>query len=180
MVGKQYALCTTDGVNVREGRTEDARVVGVMKQNTLCYILADADSEWIFVESGDVRGFVKREYLSTGDGVENQILENGESTYSYADLKISAKENKACYYTITSVKKGSISDSIRESMLKYASQFIGNPYVWGGTRPDDGSGLLRFCPEYLFRLRLQHSQSGRGPGPVWHADPGFPRRSPAT
>ena len=104
-----------------------------MKQNTLCYILADADSEWIFVESGDVRGFVKREYLSTGDGVENQILENGESTYSYADLKISAKENKACYYTITSIKKGSISDSIRESMLKYASQFIGNPYVWGGT-----------------------------------------------
>ena len=75
VVGKQYALCTTDGVNVREGRTEDARVVGVMKQNTLCYILADADSEWIFVESGDVRGFVKREYLSTGDGVENQILE---------------------------------------------------------------------------------------------------------
>ena len=32
VVGKQYALCITDGVNVREGRTEDARVVGVMKQ----------------------------------------------------------------------------------------------------------------------------------------------------
>ena len=133
VVGKQYALCTTDGVNVREGRTEDARVTGVMKQNSLCYILADASEEWIFVESGDVRGFVKREYLSTGDGVKSEILENGESAYSYAELKISAKENKACYYTITSIKKGSISDSIRESMLKYASQFIGNPYVWGGT-----------------------------------------------
>lgn len=104
VVGKQYALCTTDGVNVREGRTEDARVVGVMKQNTLCYILADADSEWIFVESGDVRGFVKREYLSTGDGVENRSWK-GESTYSYADLKISAKENKACYYTTLLLKK---------------------------------------------------------------------------
>ena len=133
VVGKQYALCTTDGVNVREGRTEDARVTGVMKQNSLCYILADASEEWIFVESGDVRGFVKREYLSIGDGVKSEILENGESAYSYAELKISAKEIKACYYTITSIKKGSISDSIRESMLKYASQFIGNPYVWGGT-----------------------------------------------
>ena len=95
VVGKQYALCTTDGVNVREGRTEDARVVGVMKQNTLCYILADAGSEWIFVESGDVRGFVKRE-------VPFHRRRRGKSDpgkwrvhLSYADLKISAKENKA-------------------------------------------------------------------------------------
>lgn len=115
-----------------------------MKQNTLCYILADAGSEWIFVESGDVRGFVKREYLSTGDGVENQILENGESTYSYADLKISAKENKACYYTITSIKKGSISDSIRESMLKYASQFIRKSLCLGRHQPDAGADCSGF------------------------------------
>ena len=178
VVGKQYALCTTDGVNVREGRTEDARVVGVMKQNTLCYILADADSEWIFVESGDVRGFVKREYLSTGDGVENQILENGESTYSYADLKISAKENKACYYTITSVKKGSISDSIRESMLKYASQFIGNPYVWGGTSLTLGADCSGFVQSiysaYGYSIpRVAETQAQYGMQiPVSEAKPG--------
>lgn len=178
VVGKQYALCTTDGVNVREGRTEDARVVGVMKQNTLCYILADADSEWIFVESGDVRGFVKREYLSTGDGVENQILENGESTYSYADLKISAKENKACYYTITSVKKGSISDSIRESMLKYASQFIGNPYVWGGTSLTLGADCSGFVQSiysaYGYSIpRVAEAQAQYGMQiPVSEAKPG--------
>ena len=178
VVGKQYALCTTDGVNVREGRTEEARVVGSMKQNTLCYILADADSEWIFVESGDVRGFVKREYLSTGDGVESQILENGESTYSYADLKISAKENRACYYTITSVKKGSISDSIRESMLKYAAQFIGNPYVWGGTSLTLGADCSGFVQSiysaYGYSIpRVAEAQAQYGMQiPVSEAKPG--------
>lgn len=178
VVGKQYALCNTAGVNVREGRTEDARVVGVMNQNTLCYILADADSDWIFVESGDVRGFVRKEYLSTGDSVANQVQENGESGYSYADLKISAKENKACYYTITSIKKGSISDSIRESMLKYASQFIGNPYVWGGTSLTAGADCSGFVQSiysaYGYSIpRVAEAQAQYGMQiPVSEAKPG--------
>ena len=178
VVGKQYALCNTAGVNVREGRTEDARVVGVMNQNTLCYILADADSDWIFVESGDVRGFVRKEYLSTGDSVANQVQENGESGYSYADLKISAKENKACYYTITSIKKGSISDSIRESMLKYASQFVGNPYVWGGTSLTAGADCSGFVQSiysaYGYSIpRVAEAQAQYGMQiPVSEAKPG--------
>lgn len=42
----------------------DARVVGVIPQGGLCYILADQGQEWCYVESGDVRGFDKKRAAS--------------------------------------------------------------------------------------------------------------------
>ena len=42
------------------------------ESGALCYVLADADSDWVYVESADVRGFVARQYLNTGDEVTTQ------------------------------------------------------------------------------------------------------------
>ena len=42
-----------------------------MSQGNLCYILADAEKDWIYVESGDVRGFVSKEAVQTGDEVKS-------------------------------------------------------------------------------------------------------------
>ena len=51
------------------------------------------------------------------------------------------------------------SASLRSRIVNYAMKFLGNPYVWGGTRPHKGSGLLRIynvryeeLPESPFRI----------------------------
>ena len=56
-------------MNVYEEKSEDARVVGTMKKDGLCFILKEegADSEWIYIESGVVRGFVKKADLMTDE-----------------------------------------------------------------------------------------------------------------
>lgn len=124
--------------------TEEPVVVGNLSENGICYILDKAEEGWLYVESDDVRGFVKEEQLITGKEARIEVRENGEESYSLAEKTIEPEENRACYYTTTSVKEASVSGLIRSSMIKYAEQFLGNPYVWGGTSLTNGADCSGF------------------------------------
>ncbi len=84
----------------------------------------------------------------------------------------------ALYYTLASVKEGTPSGEIRESILQFASQFIGNPYVWGGTSLTDGADCSGFVQQiykqYGYDLpRVAEDQSQCGTKiPVEDAQPG--------
>lgn len=119
-------------------------IVGTLEKEGLCYILADEDEDWIYVESGDVRGFVKAEELDKDYEIRSEIRKNGEDSYKLAKEKIKPEDNRACYYTYTSVKEASVSGLIRSSMIAYAEQFLGNPYVWGGTSLTKGADCSGF------------------------------------
>lgn len=147
---KDYALVNdqieTGILNIKEENNPDARTVGTLKQGQLCYILADKDADWVYIESGNVRGFVEKKYLDNSDETKQQITTTGEEQYKTAEETVKPEENAALYYTLASVKEGTPSGEIRESILQFASQFIGNPYVWGGRYKSDRRGrLLRIC-----------------------------------
>ena len=147
VVDKNYATVNATILNVREGKNTESRIVGTMNQGALCYVLADADCDWVYVESGDVRGFVARQYLNLGDEVTAQVTAAGEDTFQKAKETIAPEENQALYYTLTSTKEGTPNGAIRESMIEYASQFIGNPYVWGGTSLTEGADCSGFVQQ---------------------------------
>ena len=178
VIEKEYALCNVDKLNIREGKGTDSRIVGTLSKGALCYILADREQEWIYIESGDVRGFVKSEYIDFGDAVKTEVEEKGEEAFAAAEQLIAPEDNRACYYTMTSVKSGVPGGEIRESLLEFASQFIGNPYVWGGTSLTDGADCSGFVQsiyrEYGYDLpRTSAEQSQYGTKiPVEDAQPG--------
>ena len=118
--------------------------VGVLEEGALCYILADSKEDWVYVESGDVRGFVDSSLIQKGKNAKRQILKIGEENFLMAQENLKPEENKACYYTLTSVQEASVSGLIRTSMLSFAEQFIGNTYVWGGTSLTDGADCSGF------------------------------------
>ena len=70
-----------------------------MKADSLCYVLADENEEWVYIESGDVRGFVNKKYLKTGNEVNKTVEEKGEENFPTASEIIEPEKNKACYYT---------------------------------------------------------------------------------
>ena len=78
---KDYALVNdqigTGILNIKEENNPDARTVGTLKQGQLCYILADKDADWVYIESGDVRGFVEKKYLDNSDETKQQITTTG-------------------------------------------------------------------------------------------------------
>ena len=175
---KNYATVNATMLNVREGKGTESRIVGTMSQGALCYVLADADSDWVYVESADVRGFVARQYLNIGDEVTAQVNTTGEDHYQTAKEIITPEENQALYYTLTSTKEGTPNGAVRESILEYASQFIGNPYVWGGTSLTEGADCSGFVQQiykaYGYDLpRVAQDQSQYGTQiPVEDAQPG--------
>ena len=177
MASKVYAIAAKD-LEIREQRKDGARTTGTLAKGGLCYILADEDKDWIFVESGNARGFVKRTELTIGAKADAAVSEKGEKNLVLADVKVKPEENKACYYTFTSVQEASQEAKTRESMVNFALQFLGNPYVWGGTSLTNGcdcSGFVQSIYAYYgYSLpRVADAQSGYGMQiPISSAQPG--------
>lgn len=178
VVEKKYALAEIEKVEVKEEKDEESRVIGVIPKGGLCYILEDEKEEWSYIESGDVRGFVKSDSIECGEEIQKQVEEKHEDTFSMAKEKIKPEENKACYYTLTSTKSGVPSGEIRRSILEFAAQFIGNPYVWGGTSLTEGADCSGFVQsiykQYGYDLpRVSRDQAQYGTKiPVEDALPG--------
>lgn len=53
-------------LNIREEATTDSKVAGKMTKHNACEILGE-EGDWLKVESGRVSGYVKAEYILTGD-----------------------------------------------------------------------------------------------------------------
>lgn len=177
-VKKRYAIATAPDIPIRVSMEEEAEAAGMLQEGGLCYILEKVDDEWVYVESDVARGFVRREELLTGKTAREQVEANGEENYPLADILIQPSENEACYYTLTSVKEGSVEKSIRASIVNYALQFVGNPYVWGGTSLTNGADCSGFVQsiyaEYGYSLpRVAEDQAQYGTKiPVEEAKPG--------
>ena len=178
VVDKDYAVTTASLLNIREEKGKDSRIVGTLEKGSLCCILADKNEKWVYIESGDVRGFVSRKYIKFDKKVQQEVEEKGEENYSTAEELIEPEENQACYYTLTSVKSGVPQDQQRKAVVEFASQFIGNPYVWGGTSLTEGADCSGFVQsifrEYGYELpRVAEDQAQYGTKiPVEDAQPG--------
>lgn len=147
-IQKVYAVAKEDGgVMVREGAGEENRAVGEMEKGALCYIIADADQEWIYIESGNVRGFVRADELVTGFWANAKVGLAGEDTMPLAKELVAAWENAAYTYAAETVYEVSSSNLLRGQMLQYAQQFLGNPYVWGGTSLTNGCDCSGFVQQ---------------------------------
>lgn len=149
-IDKTYAYAkVTDYLNVREGTSVSSRVVGKLPAKALCYVIADSDKDWVYIESGDVRGFVKSEYLQQGKKALKYVTKTGEDNMETAEMLVEPIDNKAFDYTTETVYK--VKHGTGEGVIKFADQFLGNPYRWGGNSLTDGIDCSHFVYQILSR-----------------------------
>ena len=154
VIPKEYALSTASVLNIREGKGEDTDIVGTMEEGALCYIIADQADDWVYVESGDVRGFVSSRYLETGGDVTARVENAGEESFPLASETVEPEENEALYYTLTSVKSGVPGGEVRQSPSYVCFPVYRESLCVGRHQPHRRRGLLRFCSEYLPGIRI--------------------------
>lgn len=175
---KVCALAKRGDTRIRETEDAGSRTVGEMGKGGLCYILEDEGDGTVYVESGDVRGFTSKASLFTGAVAETVTGSSGEGSFPAAEATVPPSENKAFYHTLLSVNEGDPSILLRGKLVEYALQFVGNPYVWGGTSLTDGADCSGFAQsvyaEFGYSLpRVASDQSVCGTRvPVSEAQPG--------
>lgn len=178
-VEKIYAIADVNSwLHVREGKGTNQKIVGILPKGSLCYILADADSDWVYVESGDVRGFVCARYLLRGEEAEKEVNRWKEESFPMAEMWVKPWNNKAYTYTYATTRTFLSSDEARGEVLQYAKKFLGNPYVWGGTSLTNGCDCSGFAQQIFANFgytlpRTSRQQAKAGTRiPVQEAKPG--------
>lgn len=154
VIDKSYAVADSDTA-ILERAENGARQIGTLSPGSLCYVILQANDEWIYVESGNVRGFVPSTSLTTGEAAKDIVQKQGEANMPTAKENVVPKDNEALYYSLNSVREGSSLSSVRTEVLRSASQYIGGPYVWGGNSLTDGCD----CSGFVQQLYAQFGYS---------------------
>lgn len=198
----------TGNLNIRENPSTDAKLVGKLPKNAACEIV-NTQGDWAQIKSGEVEGYVSKEFLLTGpeaklkanelirsvaisntdglnireqpstdsevvaqvaEGGEMEFLENlgewvkvaidGEEAYAFAEY-VTIEEKLDTAITMTELLYGEGVSDVRVDLVEYAKQFVGNPYVWGGTSLTKGADCSGFVLSVFKKYGITLSHSSR-------------------
>lgn len=148
----------TSFLYVRSEPTKESEYVGKLYPGYAAKITGPV-GEWTAVESGDVTGYVKTEYILTGAEAqtyaENLVTEAQQEGKEEAEAFTYAVSRKSEETQMTQEVQENVQQtettevsaqpaSNGQAIVDYACQFIGNPYVWGGTSLTDGADCSGF------------------------------------
>lgn len=148
----------TSFLYVRSEPTKESEYVGKLYPGYAAKITGPV-GEWTAVESGDVIGYVKTEYILTGAEAqtyaENLVTEAQQEgkeeaeafTYAVSRKSEEAQMTQEVQENVQQTETTEVSAqpaSNGQAIVDYACQFIGNPYVWGGTSLTDGADCSGF------------------------------------
>ena len=148
----------TSFLYVRSEPTKESEYVGKLYPGYAAKITGPV-GEWTAVESGDVTGYVKTEYILTGAEAqtyaENLVTEAQQEGKEEAEAFNSAVSRESEEARMTQEVQENVQQtettevsaqpaSNGQAIVDYACQFIGNPYVWGGTSLTDGADCSGF------------------------------------
>ena len=171
-----FAVASED-TYIYEETGSESREAGSLAEGALAYVIEDA-GDWLFVESADVRGFVSKGSVRYGDEAQAEVDDKGEGAYKLADRILDTDDNKALYYSVSSIKDGEKENPERTALVEMALQCVGNPYVWGGTSLTNGADCSGFVQTLYKNIgyklpRVAESQAHYGTKiPVEDAKPG--------
>ena len=170
-VGKRIATVTTTTLKVRSGPSTDDEVLGLVPIEDELVVTEELD-DWVKVSIEEGDGYVSRDYVE----LSTEFVKAESKAEEEARLK---KEEEARLAALASAKKGTKnsssssgsksynsagsyttqSSSIGSAVASFAQQFVGNPYVYGGSSLTNGTDCSGFVMSVYanFGVSLPHS-----------------------
>ena len=138
-MGKQHllqSLANTDGLNVRqEPNTSSEIVTQVGQGEEMEYVETGADG-WVKISIDGEDAYVSQEFVTVEEKLDTAI-------------------------TMTELLYGQGVSDVRVDLVEYAKQFVGNPYVWGGTSLTKGADCSGFVLAVFKKYGIALSHSSR-------------------
>ena len=179
-VSTRLATVTTQTLYVREQPTTESSVEGMVPEGDDLVVTDEsmADTGWVKVSLLEYEGYVSLEFVTlstdyvTAESKEEEAarLAKEEAERKAAAAAAAASQRKASsgsYYTGGSSSYAAPSGAGGSAVVSYASQFVGNPYVYGGSSLTNGTDCSGFVMGVYsaFGVGLPHSSSAmRGVG----------------
>ncbi len=192
-VGTRIATVTTTTLKVREQPGMDTTVLGLVPIEDELTVLEELDG-WVKVSIEEGEGYVSNEYVSLStEFVKAESKEeeearlakeeaereaaNAAASKAIAAQKKSSSGNKASAGSAAAVVSGG--SGTGASVANFATQFVGNPYVYGGTSLTNGTDCSGFVMSVYnnYGVSLPHSSGaqrsvGYDVGGLSNAQPG--------
>ena len=168
-VGKRVATVTTQTLRVRTDATTDASVLGLIGEGEELTVTDEQDGfVKVSIEEGD--GWVSNDYVDLRtDFVQAESKAEEEARLAKeAAAKEEGKKKAQEAAAKTKAESGSkavvgsgAGNSSGNAVVGFASQFVGNPYVYGGTSLTNGTDCSGFVMGVYahFGVSLPHSSS---------------------
>lgn len=202
-VGTTYAIVNTTTLKVRQEASTESSVLGLVPIEEELVVVEELDG-WvkIAIEEGD--GYVSRDYVNLRtDFVHAESREEEEARLakearareearaaaaateaSRAQRQAETQEQKSEANQVTidaarTTAASSAGSEMGKAVINYATQFVGNPYVYGGSSLTNGTDCSGFVMSVYsnFGVSLPHSSSalrskGYDVGGLENAQPG--------
>ncbi len=173
---KLMAIANTDGVNVRSEPNTESRIWTQIASSEKFLVVSQQDG-WVEIELDDSTAFISSDYVDVKYGlneaipytpvVEAPAKGTGSSKPSGGTTSKPGKggSSKPSGGGANDGSAGSNAGSVskRAQIANYAVQFVGNPYVWGGTSLTNGADCSGFTMSVMahFGVSLPHSSSAQ-------------------
>ena len=176
-VGQRTATVHTTTLKIREEASADSKVLGLVANEDQLSVIEETD-EWVKVNIEEGDGWVSKEYVSLATlfpQAESKAEEEARLKREAAERK---KAQQAAARSAGGKKSGGGKTSgggggggsyaasgsgLGASVANYALQFVGNPYVYGGTSLTNGTDCSGFTMGVYrnFGVSLPHSSGAQ-------------------
>lgn len=175
-VGTRLATVTTTTLYVREEATTDSSVIGMVPLGDELVVSEETDG-WVKVDIEEGLGWVSTDYVTLDtEFVEAESKEEEEARLAKEEAEREAaraaaaakvaEEQTATASADTSAASASVvtnesSSEMGAAVAQYALQFVGNPYVYGGSSLTNGTDCSGFVMSVYanFGVSLPHSSA---------------------
>ena len=163
-VGTRLATVVTQTLRVREDATTESAILGLVPEGEELVVKEEAKG-WVKVSIEEGEGWVSLDYVTLRtDYVQAESKEEEEARLKKEEEARRAANAAAAKKSGSSknqVVGNSAGSSTGRSVANFASQFVGNPYVYGGTSLTNGADCSGFVMSVYanFGVSLPHSSS---------------------
>ena len=166
-IGTRFATVNTATLKVRKEAGTDSAVLGLVPMGEELIVTEELE-EWVkvTVEEGD--GYVSKEFvdLKTEFVKAESKEEEAARLAAEAEARLRAQQaaqqtTRSKYFKTTEVPEITGDNEMGVEVAKYACQFVGNPYVYGGTSLTNGADCSGFVMSVYanFGVSLPHSST---------------------